>query len=132
MATRKEVRKPTEGAKSLQDVMQKFLDVKGVEAVIIVGRDGFVIDSAGNERSSLVELDALGASLAVMVDAMESTGNELEVGNFEDMNVTYGRAVIVGVSVGDAILALVSPDAGSLGIIRYNCKKLLPELETFV
>lgn len=127
------VRKPAApAANSLGDVLQKFLEVKGVVSAIVVGNDGFVIESAGTERSSLVEMDALGASVATMASAVQIMGSELEVDAFEDLYIQFGRAVIVALTIGDAVLALVSPDASSLGIIRFNAKKLLPELEAFL
>lgn len=107
-------------------VMNDLLTVPGVDAVVVIGRDGFVIESAGN--SSRVNIDELGASLAHAVNGIEEMGNELKVNLFQDMFVEYGRAVIMCKPVGDAVAAVIAPDASKLGIIRHKAKKYFEEL----
>jgi predicted regulator of Ras-like GTPase activity (Roadblock/LC7/MglB family) len=110
--------------------MRQFLDTPGIDAALVIGRDGFVIESMGGDRA-LIELDALGASVAMMVDSTERMGQELEVDRLEDMFITFGRAVIIAVLMGDAILAIATPDASKLGMVRHKCRKLVPELRNF-
>jgi predicted regulator of Ras-like GTPase activity (Roadblock/LC7/MglB family) len=107
-------------------VMNDLLSVPGVDAVVIIGRDGFVIESAGS--SSRVNIDELGASLAHAINGIEEMGNELKVNLFQDMFVEYGRAVILCKPIGDAVAAVISPDASKLGIIRHKTKKFFEEL----
>ncbi len=108
------------------DVMNDLLEISGIDAVVVVGRDGFVIESAGS--SARVNIDELGASLAHSINGIEEMGSELNVNQFQDMFIEYGRAVIMCKPVGDAIAAIVTPDASKLGIIRHKTKKLFQEL----
>lgn len=108
------------------EVMNDLLGIPGIEAVVIVGRDGFVIDSTGS--SLQVNIDVLGASLAHAVNGIKEMGSELNIDQFQDLFIEYGRAVIMCKPVGDAIAAVVTPDASKLGIIRYKTKKLFQEL----
>jgi len=108
------------------EVLNDLLEISGIDAVVVVGRDGFVIESAGS--SSRVNIDELGASLAHAVNGIEEMGNELNVNRFQDMFIEYGRAVIMCRPVGDAVAAVVTPDASKLGIIRHKTKKLFEEL----
>jgi predicted regulator of Ras-like GTPase activity (Roadblock/LC7/MglB family) len=107
-------------------VMNDLLMIPGIDAVVVAGRDGFVIESAGN--SSRVNIDELGASLAHAINAIEEMGSELKVSLFQDMFIEYGRAVIMCRPVGDAIAAVIAPDASKLGIIRHKTKKYFEEL----
>jgi predicted regulator of Ras-like GTPase activity (Roadblock/LC7/MglB family) len=107
-------------------VMNDLLTVPGIDAVVVIGRDGFVIESAGN--SSRVNIDELGASLAHAINGIEEMGTELKVNLFQDMFVEYGRAVILCKPVGDAVAAVIAPDASKLGIIRHKTKKYFEEL----
>lgn len=107
-------------------VMNDLLTVPGIDAVVVIGRDGFVIESAGN--SSRVNIDELGASLAHAINGIEEMGNELKINLFQDMFVEYGRAVILCKPVGDAVAAVIAPDASKLGIIRHKTKKYFEEL----
>jgi predicted regulator of Ras-like GTPase activity (Roadblock/LC7/MglB family) len=108
------------------DVLEDLLKVPGVDAVVVVGRDGFAIESTGN--SNRVNVDSLGAALAHAINAVEEMGSELQVDVFQDLFIEYGRAVILCRPCGDAIAALVAPDASKLGIIRHKAAKHLEEL----
>jgi predicted regulator of Ras-like GTPase activity (Roadblock/LC7/MglB family) len=107
-------------------VMNDLLEISGIDAVVVVGRDGFVIESAGS--SARINIDELGASLAHAVNGIEEMGSELNIHCFQDMFIEYGSAVIMCKPVGDAVAAIVTPDASKLGIIRHKTKKLFREL----
>lgn len=108
------------------EVLNSLLEISGIDAVVVVGRDGFVIESAGS--SARINIDELGASLAHSINGIEEMGSELNINRFQDMFIEYGSAVIMCKPVGDAIAALVTPDASKLGIIRHKTKKLFQEL----
>jgi predicted regulator of Ras-like GTPase activity (Roadblock/LC7/MglB family) len=108
------------------EIMNDLLGIPGIDAVVVIGRDGFVIESAGS--SSRVNIDELGASLAHAVNGIEEMGSELKVEKFQDMFIEYGRAVILCKPVGDAVAAVITPDASKLGIIRHKTKKHFEEL----
>ena len=107
-------------------VLNDLLMVPGVDAVVVAGRDGFVIESAGN--SNRINIDELGAALAHAINAVEEMGNELKVNVFQDLFIEYGKAVIMCKPVGDAIAAVIAPDASKLGIVRHKSKKYFEEL----
>lgn len=113
-------------ARESTEVMNDLLEISGIDAVVVVGRDGFVIESAGS--STRINIDELGASLAHSINGIEEMGSELNISCFQDMFIEYGRAVIMCKPVGDAIAAIVTPDASKLGIIRHKTKKLFQEL----
>lgn len=114
------------GQRDSTTVLNDLLMIPGIDAVVVVGRDGFVIESAGN--SSRVNIDELGASLAHAINAIEEMGSELKVSLFQDMFIEYGKAVIMCRPVGDAIAAVIAPDASKLGIIRHKTKRYFEEL----
>jgi predicted regulator of Ras-like GTPase activity (Roadblock/LC7/MglB family) len=124
--TRPERREGMAQTRSSTDVLEDFLRVPGVTAAVVVGRDGFMIEAAGGTSS--VSVDDLGAALAHAVNGIEEMGQELEIKQFQDLFVEYGRAVIMCRPVGDAIIAVVAPDASKLGIIRHKVKPLVEEL----
>ena len=108
-------------------ILKDILEIPDIDAVVIAGRDGFVIESVGNSRD--VEIDTLGACLATAVNSLEEMGREMKINKYQDMFVEYGSAVIISRPVGDAIVSLVSPDASTLGIIRHKVKGYVKELE---
>ena len=108
-------------------VLKDILEIPGIDAAVIVGRDGFVIESMGSSRE--VEIDTLGACLATAINSLEEMGKEMSVDRYQDMFVQYGGAVIISRPIDDAIMSLVSPDASTLGIIRHKVKGFVKELE---
>jgi len=111
------------------DVLDDLLKVPGIDAVVVAGRDGFVIESAGS--TARLDLDTLGAALAHAINSIEEMGGELGVDRFQDLFIEYGRALILCRPAGEAIAALVSPDASKLGIVRHKSKALFEELGKF-
>jgi predicted regulator of Ras-like GTPase activity (Roadblock/LC7/MglB family) len=116
----------SKGERDSTEVLNDLLGIPGIDAVVVIGRDGFVIESAGS--STRVNIDELGASLAHAVNGIEEMGSELKVERFQDMFIEYGRAVILCKPVGDAVAAVITPDASKLGIIRHKTKKHFEEL----
>ena len=115
--------------KTSTDVLEELLNIPGIDAVVVAGRDGFVIESVGS--AARLNIDALGASLASAINSIEEMGAELTIDRFQDLFIEYGRAVILCRPVGDAVAALVTPDASKLGIMRHKSKSLFEELGRF-
>lgn len=118
-----------QNARTSTDILEELLKVPGVTAAVVVGRDGFVIESAGG--STAISLDDLGAALANAINGVEEMGTELKIAKFQDLFVEYGRAVIMCRPVADAVIAITAPDASKLGIIRHKVKPLIEELARF-
>ena len=62
------------------DVLKELLRVPGVTAAVVVGPDGFVIESSGG--STALSLDDLGAALANAINGIEEMGAELKIAKF--------------------------------------------------
>lgn len=123
------IRRDNMSARTTTDILKDFLNVPGISTAVVVGRDGFVIETAGGTKA--LSLDALGASLANAINGIEMMGQELKIKTFQDLFVEYQGALILSRPVGDAIIALVAPDASKLGIVRYQIKPLVTELASF-
>ena len=61
----------------LKPLLEEFLKVEGVSAAVVVGRDGFVIESA---VSGKVDIEALGAMASTGLGTSEAMGNTLGKG----------------------------------------------------
>lgn len=117
----------TEFSKTSTDILEEILGIKGVNGIVVIGRDGFVIESLGQIPNS--NLDLLGASLATAINSILEMGSELKMGAFSDLFVNYKNALIMCFPVGDAICGITGDDSTALGLIRHKTQKLIPELE---
>jgi predicted regulator of Ras-like GTPase activity (Roadblock/LC7/MglB family) len=107
---------------SLKDQLLDLSKVEGITSVVVVSRDGFVID--GVSSSGDVDMDAVGAVLSAGIGSSEVMGRELNVGAMTQVMNEYKNGIIVANFLGHgAILVIVADLTANLGNIRYQLKK---------
>jgi predicted regulator of Ras-like GTPase activity (Roadblock/LC7/MglB family) len=105
----------------LKQILGEFLKVEGVTAAVVVGRDGFVIESA---ISGKVDIDALGAMASTGMGTAEAMGKELEKGEMIQMLVELDKGpIILSPLSTDELIAIVADAIANTGRIRYELKK---------
>lgn len=105
----------------LKQLLGEFLKVEGVSATVIVGRDGFVIESAISVK---IDIDALGAVASTSMGASEEMGKELGKGNFDQMLVEFEKGLIILSPLSsNEMIAIVADPVANVGRIRYELKK---------
>ncbi len=107
-------------------ILNDMLEIPGLNAVIIVAKDGFVIETAGTLGG--MDFDAFGASVAAVQNGAESMSAELELSAFHTMTLEAADAMIMCVPAGDALVVFFAPDSKTLGMIRLQAKKRIPQL----
>ncbi len=116
-------------AESITDVLKLFLEIRSVDAVAAVARDGFVIEYAGLMPH---DTDALGASVCEMLVGVDRMGDELGLNRLNRLVLEFERNLVVSEPVGeDVVLAVICSDANALGVVRFYTKKLTPLLAPF-
>jgi predicted regulator of Ras-like GTPase activity (Roadblock/LC7/MglB family) len=107
-------------AKTVKESLAEFLRIDGVSAVAIVGRDGFVIESASAKK---LDTDALGAVVASAIGASEMIGKDFVMGKLEQYLLEFesGKAIIA--AAGEDILVLITEATAVIGSVRYAVKK---------
>jgi predicted regulator of Ras-like GTPase activity (Roadblock/LC7/MglB family) len=105
----------------LKQILGEFLNLDGVSAAVVVGRDGFVIESA---LSGMTDIDALGAMASTGIGTSEAMGRELGKGELTQLLVELDKGpVIVSPLSKDELIAIVAENSSNLGRIRYELKK---------
>ena len=109
------------GANMLKPLLEEFLKVEGVSAAVVVGRDGFVIESA---VSGKVDIEALGAMASTGLGTSEAMGNTLGKGELSQMLVELEKGpIILSPLSSDELIAIVADTTANVGRIRYELKK---------
>ena len=111
--------------KSVARILNEFMKVKGVTAVALVGRDGFVIESVSNTN---VDMDALGAMVATAVGTGETLGSEFGFGAMESKLNEYANGKILMATALDDVLAIFTDTTAVIGGVRYAVKKNMPDV----
>jgi predicted regulator of Ras-like GTPase activity (Roadblock/LC7/MglB family) len=112
---------------NIKSVLGELVTLEGVNAAVLVGRDGFVIDGVTNR--SAMDVEGIGAVISAGVGSAESMGRELTVGRMQQGMYEFGDGVIVLSLLGDqAIMAVVADGKANVGNVRYQIKKRTPDL----
>jgi predicted regulator of Ras-like GTPase activity (Roadblock/LC7/MglB family) len=107
--------------KMLKPLLEEFLKVEGVSAAVVVGRDGFVIESAAAGK---VDIEALGAMASTGLGTSEAMGNTLGKGELSQMLVELEKGpIILSPLSADELIAIVADTTSNVGRIRYELKK---------
>jgi len=117
-----------ESTDPLSRALGEFLEIAGVEAVMLVEKDGAVLESSVS--SGGIDMAQVGVSVAMVLQGAEKMGGELDISAFQHLMLESESAAIVCAPVGDAFLVLVAHDSQRLGMIRLRMKKRIPEMET--
>lgn len=106
---------------TIHDLVRALAQREGVEAVVILGRDGLLIDTrtAGN-----LDGEHLAALSPAVASAAEALGQAAGHGSFVTTVVEYerGHAIVSAIS-GDALLLLVVHDSANLGALLFDLRR---------
>lgn len=112
---------------SVREILSRVLAVPGVQAVVLVGREGLPIEAAG--RGDARFLEALGALGASALGTTEALGQELGQGAAVGALLEYEHALITVDPMGTfAAVVTLAQDASSLGRIRHTLRTSQPEV----
>ncbi len=107
---------------ALGECLNDLARVQGVKAVVVVGRDGFIIDGVVLQEN--LDVDAVAAMVASGFGASERVGRELDVGDMSQAAMEYDKGFLVmSMLPDDAVLACIADLSCNLGNIRYQLKK---------
>ncbi len=116
---------------TLKQLVEAVVQHEGVEAVLVIGRDGLLVD--GRTGSSAVDLDALAAHLPRVLNAATALGGSAS----GDGQAAGGRGELVSTVMefehGLALAAVLSPEASLLVLLGRgsNAAPLLYDLRRF-
>ncbi len=114
----------------LTELLNGFVRVRGVNAALVVGQDGLVLQSVTAPGADEVDLDVLGAMAASGLVPAEEIGRETNRGSLLQGIYEYERGVVVIEPLGTAgILVVATSAAANLGLLRLQARKVHPELE---
>ena len=122
------VESPGESIEDAKSVLSRLAAVPGVTLAVLVDREGFLIESAGD---MVLEAEAAGALAGCLAEASESIGRELGQGALVGLMAEYEAGLIlVNRAASGTMLATVLCDPAVLDRARHDVKKTLSDLLT--
>jgi predicted regulator of Ras-like GTPase activity (Roadblock/LC7/MglB family) len=111
----------------LQHILQRFLELDGVNAALLVSRDGFTVEHAS--KMELDDLDTISAIIATGFSLLDKIGDELKQNALQIAMLEYlNGPIIVTPLVHDIVLVIVASQWATLGRIRLEIKRQSSEL----
>lgn len=106
---------------TIHDLVRALAQREGVEAVVILGRDGLLIDT---RTTGDLDGEHLAAVVPALVSAAETIGQAAGRGSLLTAVVEYerGHAIVSAVSA-DAVLLLVVHASAHLGALLYDLRR---------
>jgi predicted regulator of Ras-like GTPase activity (Roadblock/LC7/MglB family) len=112
----------------LRDLLTDFVRVEGVNAAVVISRDGFVIE--GETNGCDLDHEAVGAVVSIGIGSSAVMANELHVGEIAQTMFECAKGIVVVTFLGaNALLALISDASANIGNLRYQLKKRVPAIE---
>jgi predicted regulator of Ras-like GTPase activity (Roadblock/LC7/MglB family) len=106
---------------TIRDVVQVLGRRDGVEAVIVLGRDGLTIDAVA--RNGL-DTDGLSALIPSVAAACNRLGTAAARGEFSSGVVEFGRGmIVVNVLTSDVLLAIVVAPGLNIGALLFELQR---------
>jgi len=106
---------------TIRDLTVAIRQRPGIEAVVVLGRDGLLIDS-----QSAVEIDAEGLAARVpsIVASADEIGNTTGKGSSRIALVEHENGYVIVSSVGDdALLCVLASKTADLGSLLYDVRR---------
>ncbi len=117
---------PGERVEDAKSVLSRLAALPGVTLAVLVDREGFLIESAGD---MVLEAEAAGALAGCLAQASEAIGRELSQGSLVGLIAEYEAGLIlVNVTASGAMLATVLCDPTALDRARHDVKRTLSDL----
>jgi len=120
------VEAPGEFIEDAKSVLSRLAAVPGVSLAVLVDREGFLIESAGDMAS---EAEAAGALAGCLAEASEAIGRELGQGALVGLTAEYEAGLIlVNRAASGTMLATILGNPAVLDRARHDVKKTLSDL----
>ena len=107
-------------AKTLKNALREYLRIDGLKAAAMIGRDGFLIESA---LLGDMDLEGLGAFVATAIGSSEMMGKDLQLGELQVYLLEFEMGRVVIASAGAEILVLVAEPDAMIGSVRRAAMK---------
>ncbi len=111
----------------LKQMLNRFLAIPGVRQVVLVGRDGLMIE--GMTREGKEDMEAVGAITTSCLSSAEALGQEIARGSMVGVLLEYENGLVSVDPLGDfALVVTLSENASNIGRIRHLVKTSRTEI----
>ncbi|MEB3852177.1 MAG: roadblock/LC7 domain-containing protein [Desulfurococcales archaeon] len=117
-------------ASALKKILTEMSRIEGVRGVIVVSKDGMVLDAVVPGRE--IDAEDLGAAVSGIVNNMAKIGAQFELGDPRIMSLEYDDGMIVVGDLGENFVLVIADKTAMIGMIRNEIKRQRDKLKAIV
>ncbi|ABU82109.1 roadblock/LC7 domain-containing protein [Ignicoccus hospitalis] len=106
----------------LKIVLNEMIRVEGIRAVLVVSKDGFLIDYV-SQMGKEIDPESVAAMVVSVYGALQRFAEEFNLGEMDMATAEYSRNMMLLTDIGDAMVVVITDRTALLGRIRYELKK---------
>jgi hypothetical protein len=114
---------------SIQELVRALRERDGVEAVVLLGRDGLVVDAQAAQN---VDAERLAAVVPLVVGAADELGEQVARGGVATVVLEYQSGVAIVSALGTDAILLVLATLRETGPLLYELRRNRGRLATLV
>ncbi|HIH91067.1 TPA: roadblock/LC7 domain-containing protein [Desulfurococcaceae archaeon] len=99
-----------------------MIRVEGIRAVLVVSKDGFLIDYV-SQMGKEIDPESVAAMVVSVYGALQRFAEEFNLGEMDMATAEYSRNMMLLTDIGDAMVVVITDRTALLGRIRYELKK---------
>jgi len=104
-----------------REILSELAKMPSIEAVCLVARDGFLLDSIAR---SGIDKEMVGAIASSGFGASDSMGRQLDKGAMQISMIEFDKGPVLLAPIGDDVfLVIIADKEANLGMIRLKLKK---------
>ena len=117
-------------ATPLKKILQDISRLEGVRGVVVVSKDGLVLDAVVPGRD--IDPEDLGATVSQAMVLMGKIGDNFELGKPRIMSLEYDNGMIVAGDLGDNFVLVIADKTALVGMIRNEIKRQADKIKALV
>jgi predicted regulator of Ras-like GTPase activity (Roadblock/LC7/MglB family) len=115
----------------LRAVLMDLTKIEGVVAAALISKDGLVMDMV-NAGGTPIDAESLAALVTTLHNTGVRLGQELNLGEVNNVILEYENYYIIVEDVGEALTALVADRKAVLGRLRYELRKYKEKIQNIL
>ncbi len=118
---------------NLAEMLDQIAAIKGVGSASVVSGEGFMLEGSSNSE---VDLDLVSGLIATGLASSRALASLLGEEEIQQAMIEYKRGPVLMVPLGETdesyVMVVTLDDANTLGRVRFQLRRLLPEIAKHV
>jgi len=117
-------------SQALKRILADISRVEGVKGVIVVSKDGLVLDAVVPSKD--VSTEEISAAVSQIVSVAGKLGKDFGIGNTDIITLEYDNGRIMVGDIGDNFILVVADKSALVGMIRNEIKRQRDKIKAIV